>query len=177
MTNARRILATAAAVTLIVAGVGLFTTGQAAGSATANVTVTATVTANCTITTGSVAFGSYDPIVANAATNLDQTGSFNVACTKGAPGVQIDLDKGLNPSGTDRQMNSATSGDFLKYQLYTTTGRTIIWGSAIAAGVKVPYAPASKASTPITVYGRVPSGQDSSAAADYTDTVVATISF
>jgi hypothetical protein len=41
-----------------------------AGTQTANLPVTATVAANCAISTAAVAFGAYDPAVANAATDL-----------------------------------------------------------------------------------------------------------
>ena len=56
-----------------------------AGSATSNLAMSANVTANCTISTAAVAFGAYDPIVANAATPLDTTGTVTITCTKGAP--------------------------------------------------------------------------------------------
>src|SRR5512143_902396 len=69
------------------AGVGLlvaaFGTPVSAATATANLGVSATVTNNCTISTTALAFGSYDPVVANASTNLDGTGAVSVACTKG----------------------------------------------------------------------------------------------
>ena len=55
-----------------------------AGSATANLNVSASVAAVCTISTAPVAFGAYDPVVANAATDLNGTGTVTVACTKGA---------------------------------------------------------------------------------------------
>ncbi len=43
-----------------------------AGSTTANLSVTASVNANCTISTTAVAFGAYDPVVANASTALQR---------------------------------------------------------------------------------------------------------
>ena len=49
-----------------------------AGSATSNFSVTASVASNCTISTTSIAFGAYDPIVANATTPLDTTGSVTI---------------------------------------------------------------------------------------------------
>ena len=44
-----------------------------AGSTPANLAVSASVTANCTISTSAVAFGAYDPVVANAAGGAGQT--------------------------------------------------------------------------------------------------------
>ena len=53
----------------------LGTARLSAASATASMPVSATVSDNCTITTNQVAFGSYDPIVAQASADLDATGA------------------------------------------------------------------------------------------------------
>jgi spore coat protein U-like protein len=143
-----------------------------AQTATANLSVSATVAKNCSITTTAVAFGSYDPIVANAATPLDGTGTVVVTCTKGA-GTRIDLGLGANASGSVRRMLGGT--DLLTYELYADSGRTTVWGSGSGAGLTIAAAP-SKAARTFTVYGRVAAGQDVGAAS-YNDTVVATINF
>src|SRR5689334_25381105 len=93
-----------ARVALIIGGVALGLAAPAlAQTATVNLSVTATVAKNCSITTTAVAFGSYDPIVANAATPLDGTGSVVVTCTKGA-GTRIDLGLGSNAAASVRRM-------------------------------------------------------------------------
>ncbi len=143
-----------------------------AQTATSNLSVSATVAKNCSITTTAVAFGSYDPIVANAVSPLDGTGTVVVTCTKGA-GTRIDLGLGSNASGTTRRMSGGT--DFLTYELYQNTTRTTVWGAGAVAGQTIAVAP-SKAARTFTVYGRVAGGQDVSAAS-YNDTVVATINF
>jgi len=143
-----------------------------AQTATANLSVTATVAKNCSITTTAVAFGSYDPVVANATTPLDGTGSVVVTCTKGA-GTRIDLGLGGNASGSVRRMLGGT--DLLTYELYTDTGRSTVWGSGAGAGQTIAAAPNKNPRT-FTVYGRVAAGQDVGAAS-YADTVVATINF
>ena len=160
-------------VALIVGGLAL---GMAAPgfaqTATANLGVSATVAKNCSITTTAVAFGAYDPVVANATAPLDGSGSVVVTCTKGA-GTRIDLGLGANVSGTTRRMAGGT--DFLTYELYQDTGRTTVWGSGATDGLTIPVAP-SRAARTFTVFGRVPAGQDV-AADSYADTVVATINF
>jgi len=85
-----------------------------AQTATANLSITATVNGTCTITTSTVAFGSYDPVVTNAATPLDNSGAVTVTCTKGA-GTRIDLGLGANASGSTRRMQGPT--DLLTYEL------------------------------------------------------------
>ncbi len=144
-----------------------------AGSATANLNVTSSVAANCTITTSPVAFGAYDPVVANASTDLTASGSVNVACTKGTVAT-IDLGNGGNLSGGSRRMGSGT--DFMNYALYQDAARTQVWGSGLAGGSTASYTAATKNSTAVTVYGTVPQAQDVTVGA-YSDTVVATINY
>jgi spore coat protein U-like protein len=144
-----------------------------AATGTSNLGISATVTANCTIATTAVAFGAYDPIVANATANLDAVGSVVVACTKGSSAT-IGLGLGANAQTTVRRMaDGATS--FLTFELYTDTTRTTVWGTTGTGLLSTGAAP-SKASRSFTVYGRVPSAQDVPAGT-FADTVVATVNF
>jgi spore coat protein U-like protein len=148
-----------------------------AGTATSNLSVTATVAANCTIdASGTVAFGTYDPIVANAAADLDNTGSIDTVCTNGST-PKITLGQGANAdtgSTADIPLRRMTDGtNFLSYQLYSESTRTTIWGDTAATGLQVTGTGAT-VNTP--VYGRVTQGQNVPAGS-YTDTVVATITF
>jgi spore coat protein U-like protein len=147
-----------------------------AGSATSNFTVTASVANNCSISTTGISFGAYDPIVANATTALDSTGSVTIACTKGAT-TTIGLNagnNGANATGTTRAMKSGS--DYLSYEIYQNTGRTTLWGNS-GADLFTPVAAPSSAPRTFTTYGRVPAGQDVPAGASYTDTVTATVNF
>jgi spore coat protein U-like protein len=156
---------------IVFAGIG--STETTAATATANLGVSATVTNNCTISTAALAFGAYDPVVANASTNLDGTGAVIVACTKGSTAT-IGLGLGGNASGSTRRMGDGAS-NFLTYELYQDSGHTTVWGDA-GAGLLSPAAAPSKAARNFTVYGRVTSNQDV-AAGSYSDTVVATVNF
>lgn len=144
-----------------------------AATATANLSVSATVTNNCTISTAALAFGSYDPVAANASTDLDGTGTVVVACTKGSTAT-IGLGLGANASGTTRRMTDGSS-NFLNYELYQDSSRSTVW-SDTGAGLLSPVAAPSKAARNFTVYGRVASNQDVPAGS-YSDTVVATVNF
>lgn len=147
-----------------------------AGTATANLSVTATINANCTISTGTVGFGSYDPIVTNATTALNGTGSVITTCTNASP-VTITLGQGTNPNtgSTDaaplRRMKNGTS--YLNYSLYSDTARTTVWGNTGATGVA---STGTGSAVTATVYGAVASGQNQPAGS-YSDTVVATVTF
>jgi spore coat protein U-like protein len=148
-----------------------------AGTQTANLSVTSNITANCTISTAPVAFGAYDPVVANATTALPGTGTITTTCTSGASPV-ITLGQGANAGGgsTDpapvRQM--ANGANRMAYGLYQDSGRTTVWGNTPGT------APAAIAGTGLaqnaTVYGQVPAGQNLPSGS-YADTVVATVTF
>lgn len=144
-----------------------------AGTATANVTVSATVSNNCSVTDGALAFGAYDPLVTNATAPKDGTGTFTVACTKGATGVTIDLGQGANYS-SERRMIAASN--YVSYQLYSDGGRTTVWGSTSGGSTLAVSAPTSKVPVTYTIYGRITGGQDVPAGS-YADTVVATVNF
>jgi spore coat protein U domain-containing protein, fimbrial subunit CupE1/2/3/6 len=169
----RSALITAAAGLAIIAALLLSATQVEAATATASLTVSATVSVNCTVTTGTLAFGAYDPIAANASANLDGSGTFTVACTKGASGVTIDLGQGSNYSGGRRMVSS---GNFLPYEVYSNSGRTTVWGSTSGGATVAVSPPASSAAVTYTVYGRIAAAQDA-AAGTYSDTVVATVNF
>jgi spore coat protein U-like protein len=144
-----------------------------AANATATLTTNASVGNNCTITTSPVAFGAYDPVVANASANLDGSGTLTVACTKGATST-IGLDLGGNASGGARRLSNG-SGAFLTYEFYQDSGRQTLWGNAGGALVSLSAAP-SKDGRALTVYGRIPSNQDVPSGT-YSDTATATVNF
>jgi spore coat protein U-like protein len=155
---------------------GVVSGTQAASPQTANLSVTATVSANCTISTTAVAFGEYDPVVTNASTVLDASGKVSITCTNGAP-VTIALGQGPDPvaGSTDavpvRRMKAGAN--YLNYQLYTEVTHTTVWGNDTSSDVGTN---GTGANQDITVYGRVPAGQNVPTGS-YTDTVVATITF
>ena len=146
--------------------------GVLAATATANLAVSATVTNNCTISTAALAFGTYDPVVANTSANLDGTGRVTVACTKGSTAT-IGLGTGSNGSGAARRMSDG-SGNYLSYELYSDSGRAAVWNTG--SGLLSPTAATSKTARDFTVYGRVSGNQDVPSGA-YSDTVVATVNF
>jgi spore coat protein U-like protein len=150
-----------------------------AATATSNFTVTATVIASCTISTTAIAFGNYDPVVANASTPVDANGTVTVACTSGAA-TTVGMNQGSNPTGTStaaaplRQMASGAVNR-MRYDLYQDAARTTVWADIGTAGAQA-YNSTTKNPTTLNIYGRIPSGQDAVTGA-YTDTVTATIQF
>jgi spore coat protein U-like protein len=165
----------------LILGVGALTAGRdaTAATATSNFTVTANVVASCTIATTGIAFGNYDPVVANATAPVDANGTVTVACTQGAV-TSLGMSQGANPTGTStavapaRQMASGAVNR-IRYDLYQDAARNTAWGDFGTASAEA-YTAATKNAATLNIYGRIPSGQDAVVGA-YTDTVTATISF
>jgi spore coat protein U-like protein len=143
-----------------------------AATDTSTFQVTASVAANCTISSTNIAFGSYDPVVANASTPLDGTGTVTVRCNKGTS-ANIGLDLGSNAAGSTRRM--ASGAERLTYEIYSESGRTAIWTNSAPNWVAhTPTGPPNQAT--YTMYGRVPAGQEV-ATGSYSDTVTATVNY
>jgi spore coat protein U-like protein len=135
--------------------------------------VTAKVVANCTLTTRDFAFLAYDPIAGTGDT-VDVT--WTIRCTKNAPNLQITIGQGNNWSGADSTngMASTTTGitDVLKYQLIRPSDGAR-WNNAT---LTIPSPSSGFADESIAIRARIASGQDPSAA-DYSDTVIATLNY
>ena len=166
-----------AAVIAAFAVAGSFSAGMAnAATATSNLPVSATVSASCTIdASAGVAFGTYDPIVANASTDLTTTGSLSTTCTNGFDatvtlGQGDNADAGSSDAAPLRRMLSGTT-DFLSYQLYTDAGHATTWDNSTGATVT-----GTGAAVTTNVYGVVTAGQNVPVGS-YADTVLATVSF
>jgi spore coat protein U-like protein len=146
---------------------------------TSNVAISATIIANCTITTKTqLAFGTYDPLVTNASTALNGTGAVTVACAKNTA-ARVSLDQGLHGAGgtctaPTRKMQDAGTAT-LSYDLYQDGGHTTVWGCTSPTNDKA-YTAANKNPVDLTIYGTIPQNQDVENG-NYTDTVVATITF
>ena len=173
---------------LLVAAVLTLACGSAfSASTSATLAVSASVSQNCTISTTALAFGAYDPVSANASTALDASGSVSVACTKGATGLTVGMNNGLHASGLQRQMLGGTSADVLQYNLFQPPSNTpgtactfpgaTAWGNTIGTDTLALTNAPNKTARTYNVCGTIPSGQNVSADASYTDTVSATINF
>lgn len=164
-------------VLLVTVGTMTMASAAFAGSAATTFNVTASVVKNCTISAANIAFGNYDPVVANAAAPLNLSSTVTVACTKGVTAT-VGLDAGQNSAqavGTTRAMSSGGgSPSYLSYEIYSNAAMTKVWGNS-GAGL-VTYTSTSKVPTALSDYGQIPAGQDQPVAS-YSDTVTATVNF
>jgi spore coat protein U-like protein len=176
----KRVAGLVSALALLFAGV--------AWAGTSVLTAQASVNSNCSVTVAPVAFGTYDPITANAppasgGVNLNATGSITITCTKGtAPTIGLGL--GAHASGSTRRMLSGAA-NFLSYELFQPPSSaagtacafpgTTVWGTA---GVNLLSASAGPRTTTRTynICGSAAAGQDP-AIGVYADAVVATVTF
>lgn len=154
----------------------------AATATVPNNQIQANVAKNCTIAWGTLNFGAYDPLAANAAAGSNLTNSattITVTCTKKTP-FTVGLSDGANPvavGGQRRMLNGSYAGEYLNYELYLDNAFSTRW-DALAGTNFWTVAAASGVATPNThvVYGSVPKGQDA-AEGSFLDTVTATVNF
>jgi spore coat protein U-like protein len=147
-----------------------------AGTANGTMNVSASVIKNCGFTTGTLAFGNYDPAFANASTPLkvtDSTTALSIACTKNTTAT-ISLNNGLNSAsctGNPTCMSDG-AGDYLNYSVYTDNTFTTVWNSTNT----VSYTSTGIGTPALKVNGEIPAGL-SVPVGSYTDTITATATF
>jgi spore coat protein U-like protein len=143
----------------------------AASSTPVSMPISASVAPICVVNSASLDFGAYDPIVANAATPLDATGTISIQCLKNS-NYTVEIGAGLNgTAGPLRNMKEA-GGTLLNYELYTDSTRATIWNATNTVGGTA----ADSSPISLIVYGRIPAGQNV-VAASYSDTVDVTVNF
>lgn len=145
------------------------------GGATANnafpFTASATVPVNCrSYVTTELNFGSISGLIT---ANTDNTSTVSMTCTGRTP-WNVGLNNGANASGSIRRMRLGATSNFVNYELYTTTGRTVRWGNTV--GTDTAPGTGTGAAQTLTVFGRVPAPQ-AAAAGSYSDTITVTITY
>lgn len=103
--------------------------------------------------------------VTDAMTNI------NLTCTRAAS-YSVELDRGLNNQGVNRNMRLNTGTAIVNYELYRDPARSQVWrtGNNALTGT------GTGAVQALTVYGRVPT-QATPAQGSFTDTVTVTVTF
>jgi spore coat protein U-like protein len=133
---------------------------------------TGNVFALCTVTTTTVNFGNYNPILATA---TDSTGTIDVFCDVKSMGVITSI--GVSPnSGVFSPRQMAFGLELMNYNVYTNKQRTSIWGDGTVGTSTVSNnIPANKTKS-MTVYGRIPPGQDVSVGT-FSETLTVTVTW
>ncbi len=139
------------------------------------VCVTADANPTCTVSASGVAFGNYNPL-ANA--NSDSTGSVSVTCTGSATATYtIAASAG---AGTYLARKLVSGSQLLGYNVYTDNTRTTIWGdgssgtSLISGNIVAASGGTTQSST---LYGRIPSAQQTAKVGSYSDVLTVTVTY
>jgi len=172
--RARRVLATGFVVTALAA----LPAQAVAATGTFDVVSRVTVTSACTYNgTPALAFGSYDPIVANASVAATATATLSVVCPAQSP-YTVTANLGRHSSSAastcatgpcTRAMSNGAL--FLSYDIYTTPTYTTVWNTVNGIG-----GIGTGAMQAINVYGYIPPAE-AAPAGSFTDTVTVTVSF
>lgn len=148
--------------------------------------VSGTIVGRCTnsVANGTLSFGAYDPITANATSPLEVTGSISLTCTKG-DNVVIQLSTGSN-AGAAGSVACATlacsramkdSGtDYLGYDIYTPNGTVCAYSTVWNTSNTVTWIPSTMAALNVPVCGYIAAGQYVPDAS-YTDSVTVTVNY
>jgi spore coat protein U domain-containing protein, fimbrial subunit CupE1/2/3/6 len=139
---------------------------------TGTMSVSANVTQTCSVASGSMAFGTYDP---TAFGDLDVMGNIWLTCTNLGPAT-IKLNEGQHGLGTlgnpDRHMHNPTNaGPDLQYSLFSDIGRNLVWEGVTGIGFT-----GSGDEDSVAVYGRIPQLQNV-APGNFSDTVTITVTY
>ena len=129
-------------------------------------TVTATVLSACSLSGGTLAFGSY---ASGQTEDADVDGTINYVNCSGT--LTFALDGGGSGNINARQMSNGANR--LSYQIYRNAARNAVWGTGADAQTQILLETRNGS---VTVYGRIPGGQVVPAGT-YTDTVNVTLTF
>ena len=130
----------------------------------------------CRMNATPIGFGNYDVF---SGAPLDAVGAITINCSGSVRRATVTL-SASSTSGTfnPRRMRRSAGTDLLDYNVYTDVARTAIFGDGTGGTSPVrrtrPSGPRVPWSTSISMYGRIPSGQDVSVGT-YSDTLTATV--
>lgn len=154
--------------------VAVFSVHANAATTTTTFSVDATVSDSCSVSATQLDFGAIDPLN-NATNDTDATSTVDVTCSSGT-GYDVGLDAGTGGDGTVTGRAMSDGGtNTLNYSLYTDSARTTNWDDA--GGTNTVTGTGDGTALSHTVYGRVPSGQETTPVGTYTDTITVTVTY
>lgn len=119
--------------------------------------------ASCSVDPTSVVFGNYDPLSPSA---LHGVGAINVQCDP-ETSFAVSFSSG---NGTVANRRMTGGGGQLAYNLYKDSARLMVWGEGMDG------ASATGTMVDMTIYGRIPAGQNVPANV-YLDSISVTMTF
>lgn len=126
----------------------------------------------CTLSVTSVAFGTYDVFQTSP---TDSTGTITYRCGNSDKDIRITISDGSSGSMAERTLRNGSEA--LGYNLFATAGFGQVWGDGTGGTwTYFEHNPPNTTNVVLTVYGRIPSGQDVGVGT-YSDTVVVTLEY
>jgi len=126
----------------------------------------------CSISTTPLIFGTYNVF---SSSPVDSTGTVTYRCNGGAHVILVTITKGQSVTFQPRQLSRGL--EKLSYNLFRDAARTSIWGDFTGGtSAHLDIDPPKNQNVSVTVYGRIPPGQDISAGS-YSDTVTVVVNF
>ena len=165
-----------AIVSAIAFGSAILGTHISAEKANSIMNVSVFVKHSCSMNTTSMAFGTYDGVVANASNALEATATVISTCTSGAEAlITMNAGASAGSGSADAPVRRMTAGPgkYLDYQVYSDVARDTVWGNTVPTGVALTGTGVPQS---LTVYGSIPSAQVVPEG-DYSDQIYVTISY
>jgi spore coat protein U-like protein len=156
---------------LLVAVAAMLAAALALGPAPAAATITANT---CSITSTGLTFSPYDSVNKNA---VDGTGTLTVTCGgSGNNTLTMGLTIGGGASCAGRRM--ASGANLLSYRIFRESARTNDWcdtsTTRVSFAMNFPSGTTTR-TVNVTMYGRIPLGQNPAVGSNYLDTLTATL--
>jgi spore coat protein U-like protein len=142
--------------------------------------------AGCAIGSSGLAFGAYQPLTfPGKLTSAAQTSNatISVTCTGIVTGGQYTITLGPSLAGAGdrigtRAMANTAGGPDMSFNVYLDPAFTAIWGDGLTAGTALGGTiPPGDSNQSHTVYGRIPGGQDTLWAGQFSGTLTMTITY
>jgi spore coat protein U-like protein len=126
----------------------------------------------CTISATPMIFGAYNVFQGSP---VDTTGSVVYRCNGNLASLAITINRGQSQTFLPRELGQGN--EKLAYNLYRDAARTTVWGDFTAGTwAYIDVNPPKKDDVALTIYGRIPPGQDVSVGT-YSDTVTVVVLF
>jgi spore coat protein U-like protein len=136
---------------------------------------------SCTVSTTTLDFGAYQALTS---ANLDTVATIQVRCVGllNLSGYTLSLGQGTNGPGdriSTRYLNNITrGGPYLSYNVYLNNARTTIFGNGtVGSLLDEPIPCILPCFRSYTVYGRIPSGQNTVRPGSFQDTSTLTLTY
>jgi spore coat protein U-like protein len=136
--------------------------------ATTTASISGSVSPICSVSAGSLGFGTYSAAAASLG-----SATVSVNCSNGGA-YRVSLGGGQYSTSATRRM-LGPSNNYLSYELFSNSGRTVQWGNGTVFGGQVSGTGSGSAQS-LIVYGRIPASQLSTPGT-YSDSVLVTVEY